>query len=145
MRITSSTLKIGWFGFSLLTILSWAGWAIFLKLGSAGIPAGPLLFLQTIGMAPVAICLLPLRSTRDVRSGKGIVFSLLNGAITGVGILCLMEAFRRGGDVSVATVISSLYPLVTFLLAAVLLHERLTGRQKLGMVAAVLSIVLFAL
>lgn len=139
------TFKINWFGYSILTILSWAGWAILLKLASVRIPAEPLLFLQTIGMAPVAVLLLLSRSGREVRNGRGVLYSLLNGVITGGGILCLMVAYRRGGDVSVATVITSLYPLVTCLLAALFLQERLSRRQKLGMIAATLSIVLFAL
>jgi len=115
-----------------------------LKLASVRVPAGPLLFFQTIGMVPVAILLLLSHSAREVRNGMGVVYSLLNGVITGGGILCLMEAYRLGGDVSVATVITSLYPLVTCLLAALFLRERLSRRQKLGMIAATLSIVLFA-
>jgi uncharacterized membrane protein len=102
------------------------------------------LFLQTAGMTPLAVLLLFNRSAREVKDKKGIVYSILNGAITGVGILALLAAYRSGGNTSVVSVTSSLYPLVTFALALVVLHERLTKKQTLGVVLATASIVLFS-
>jgi uncharacterized membrane protein len=78
-------------------------------------------------------------------SKKGIVYSLLNGAITGAGILCLLTAYRTGGNTSVVAVTTSLYPLVTCALAVPLLHEKLTNSQVLGVLLATVSIGIFSL
>jgi len=140
----SGTFKTRWFWYSILTIIGWAGWALFLKLGSEEIPAEPTLFLQTAGMIPVALALLLNESVRTSSDRKGIGYSILNGIITGAGILCLLAAYRKGGNTSVVAVTTSLYPLVTFALAMVLLREKLTKTQLAGMALATVSIVIFS-
>jgi uncharacterized membrane protein len=145
MLALSHTLKERWFWYSVLTILGWAGWALLLKIGSEEIPSEPSLFLQTTGMIPLALILVVAGSSRGSQSKLGIVYSLLNGIITGIGILCLLAAYRSGGNTSVVAVTTSLYPLVTFALAVPLLGEKLTGLQICGLFLATISIVLFSL
>lgn len=145
MQTSEAALKTRWFWYSIVTVIGWAGWALFLKLGSEEIPSHASLFLQTVGMTPLAILLLFNRSAREVKDKKGIVYSILNGAITGLGILALLAAYRSGGNTAVVSVTSSLYPLVTFALALFVLHEKLTKKQILGVVLATASIVLFSL
>ena len=60
-----------------------------------------------------------------------------------VGIVFL--AFRSSANTSVVTVISSLYPLVTVLLAVIFLHERLTRGQLAGLFFAVAAFVIFSI
>ena len=139
------TLRQRWFWYSILTILGWAGWALLLKIGSEEIPSESSLFLQTTGMVPLAVILVFAGSAGSSQSKLGIVYSLLNGIITGIGILCLLAAYRSGGNTSVVAVTTSLYPLVTFALAVPLLRERLTRLQILGLVLATVSIVLFSI
>jgi len=141
----SRTLKQRWFWYSMLTILGWAGWALLLKIGSEEIPSEPSLFLQTSGMVPLALILVFAGYAGGPQRKLGIVYSLLNGIITGIGILCLLAAYRSGGNTSVVAVTTSLYPLVTFALAVVLLREKLTRLQLVGLILATVSIVLFSL
>jgi len=139
------TLNQRWFWYSVLTILGWAGWALLLKIGSEEIPSEPSLFLQTTGMIPLALILVAAGSSRGTQSKLGVLYSLLNGIITGIGILCLLAAYRSGGNTSVVAVTTSLYPLVTFALAVPLLHEKLTKLQICGLLLATVSIGLFSL
>jgi len=141
----SGTVNTRWFWYSILTVIGWAGWAIFLKLGSEEIPSEPSLFLQTAGMVPLAVLLLLAGSVRGPQSKRGIVYSLLNGIITGAGILCLLAAYRSGGNTSVVAVTTALYPLVTFLLAVLVLREKLSKSQMFGLGLATVSIVIFSL
>ena len=144
MKAWTDTFKERWFWYSILTIIGWAGWAILLKIGSVEIPSEPSLFVQTAGMVPLAVVLVVAGSVPGRDSRKGIVYSLLNGIITGAGILCLLAAYRSGGNTSVVAVTSSLYPLVTFALAVPLLREKLTGLQIAGLILATISIVIFS-
>jgi bacterial/archaeal transporter family protein len=145
MEKFADTFKARWFWYSMLTVVGWAGWAILLKIGSVEIPGKPVLFLQTAGMVPVALLLLLRGSLRGPQNKVGVVYSLLNGIITGVGILCLLAAYRSGGNTSVVAVTTSLYPLVTFALAVPLLREKITKSQVLGLILATVSITIFAL
>ena len=141
----SDVLKAKWLWYSLLTIVGWSGWAILLKIGSVEIPGRPALFLQTAGMLPLALLLLLAGTVKGPQNKKGIGYSLLNGSVTGAGILFLLAAYRQGGNTSVVAVTSSLYPLVTFLLAVPLLREKITKSQALGVILATVSIVIFSL
>jgi drug/metabolite transporter (DMT)-like permease len=49
------------------------------------------------------------------------------------------------GALSVAVVLSSLYPVTTILLARIILHERLRGGQLVGVAAALAGVVLIAI
>jgi uncharacterized membrane protein len=145
MEKFSDTFKSRWFWYSILTVVGWAGWPILLKIGSIEIPERHVLFLQTTGMVPVALLLLLRGSLRGPQNRVGVVYSLLNGVITGVGILCLLVAYRSGGNTSVVAVTTSLYPLITFVLAVPLLREKITRTQVLGVILATISITIFAL
>ena len=133
-----------WFWYSLLTIAGWAAWALLLKLGSLDIPDAPALFLQTLGMLPLVLLLFAAGAVRGAQDRRGVIYSLLNGAITGIGILFLLAAYRTGGNTAVVSVTTALYPLVTCALAFACLRERLTGRQGLGLSLSVAAIALFA-
>jgi uncharacterized membrane protein len=145
MEKLSDTFKSRWFWYSILTVAGWAGWAILLKTGSIEVSEKHALFLQTGGMVPVALLLLLRGSLREPQNKVGVVYSLLNGIITGVGILCLLAAYRSGGNTSVVAVTTSLYPLITFALAVPLLREKVTRSQVLGLILATISITIFAL
>jgi transporter family protein len=144
MNTSRTGLGARWFWYSLLTIAGWAAWALLLKLGSLQIPDAPALFLQTLGMLPLALLLLAAGTVRGRQDRRGVVYSLLNGSITGIGILFLLAAYRAGGNTAVVSVTTALYPLVTCALAFALLRERLTRRQWLGLSLSVAAIVLFA-
>src|SRR6266702_588513 len=62
-----------------------------------------------------------------------------------IGILALFAAFRSGGNTGVITVTSSLYPVITVALALLILRERLTRIQTLGLALAAAAIVIFSL
>jgi drug/metabolite transporter (DMT)-like permease len=62
---------------------------------------------------------------------------------TGGNVLFLLAS--RMGRLDVASVLASLYPAGTILLAAWYLHERPTRRQGLGMVAALAAVAMITL
>lgn len=71
-------------------------------------------------------------------------FTLPAGALEALAVLFAAAAMRRG-PVSVAGVLSSLYPISTVLLAWLLLHERLSPQQRLAVGVAVVAVPLTGL
>jgi len=141
----SDALKARWFWYSVLCVLCWGGWALLSKLGSREIPPETMQFLFTIGALPVGVALLMARRGRMEKSVKGITCSVSNGVLSAVGGLALFAAYHTNGNTSVITVSTSLYPMITVVLAILILRERLTAIQALGLAFAGTAIVLFAL
>lgn len=134
-----------WVWYSLLTVVAWAGWALLLKVGSREMPADTTQFFATLGMLPVGLALL-YRSARALeRNWGGVAHALAGGVLSAAGIVALIAAFRSGGPTGVITVTTGLYPMVTVVLAVLLLEERLGLRQKIGLGLAAAAIVLFSL
>lgn len=133
-----------WFWYSILCVLCWGGWTILAKLGSNEIPADASQFLFAWGMLPVALVLLAGRRFRLERNGKGIFYGVSCGVLAAIGGWALFAAYRTGGNTSVITVVTAMYPLFSVVLAMLVLHERLTKWHFIGLGFAAASFVIFA-
>ena len=138
-------LKLRWFWYSVLCVLCWGGWALLSKLGSREIPPETMQFLFTVGALPVGLALLIGRRGKLEKSAKGISYAVVNGILSGIGGLTLFAAYHTNGNTSLITVATSLYPMITVVLAVLILRERLTATQVLGLAFAGAAIVLFSL
>jgi transporter family protein len=138
-------LKSRWFWYSILCVLCWGAWALLSKLGSREIPPETMQFLFTVGTLPVGIALLIARRFKLEKSAKGISYAVLNGILAGVGGLTLFAAYHTNSNTSVITATTALYPMITVVLAVLILRERLTATQVLGLAFAGAAFVLFSL
>jgi bacterial/archaeal transporter family protein len=138
-------LKARWFWYSMTCVLCWGAWALFSKLGSREIPPETMQFLFTIGTIPVCVALLIGRGFKLEKSPKGISYAILNGILSGVGGLALFAAYHTGSNTSLVTAATALYPMVTVVLAVLILRERFRPIQAVGLVFAAIAIVIFSL
>ena len=138
-------LKSKWFWYSTLCVLCWGAWVLCSKLGTNEIPATTMQFIFAFGFIPVAILVLLLKRVKFEKSAKGIAYSLGNGVLAGIGGLTLFAAYQSGGNTSVITAATALYPLITVVLAVLVLRERLNWLQIIGLGFAVVAIVIFSL
>lgn len=138
-------VKTQWFWYSVLCVVSWGGWTLFGKLGSAELPSRTMQFLFPFGCLPVAVALLWARRFKLEKSPRGIFYGVTNGLLAGVGGLALFAAYRTGGNAAVITAATALYPLITVVLAVLVLRERLTWLHILGLVCAGAAFILFSL
>lgn len=126
-------------------VLCWGGWALLSKLGSREIPPETMQFLFTIGTIPVCIALLLARRFKMEKNPKGITYAVLNGVLSGVGGLALFAAYHTNSNTSLVTAATALYPMVTVVLAVLILRERFRPIQAIGLVFAAIAIVIFSL
>ena len=137
-----------WLFYSLLAIVFWGVWGIVSKAATNHLPPPADLHLQvvsTLGVVPIALLLVASPNFRkhpgSVR--RGAFFGFLTGVCGSVGNLCFFSSLERGGEVSTVLPLTSIYPLVTVVLAMLLLRERLNRYQVLGMAVALASLFLF--
>jgi bacterial/archaeal transporter family protein len=124
-------------------MLSWGLWGFVAKLGADRIAPGPLQILATAGSVPLAILALVQRRMRLEKDALGITYGIANGALSGIGLLAYYAAASRG-DVSIVGPATSLYPLLTVILAFLFLRERLNRVQSVGLGLSLLAIVIFS-
>lgn len=114
------------------------------KLGSNRLPAETSQFLFAWGALPVALAVLAGRHFKMEKNGKGIFYSVANGVLSAVGSWALFAAYRTGGNTSVITVMTAMYPLISVLLAVIVLGERLTKLHLLGLGFATAAFVILS-
>ena len=74
-----------------------------------------------------------------------MVCSIAGGALNGLGAWTSFRALESGGKASIVISLISLYPLLTVLLAVLLLGERLSGMQMTGALVAIAAAILLSL
>lgn len=137
-----SSLKI-WYVYSVLTVLTWGLWGVFSKLASNYAKPKQALLFQTVGVVAFAVVVLFLERFHLEWSRPGFSWAALGGFFAFIGFLTFFAALDTGKASTVVTV-SALYPLVTILLSILFLQERLTLRQGVGIVFALIASVLLA-
>ncbi len=127
-------------------VLAGAGFGIlFVALGQmsedAGLtPLAGMYLCSTISVVVVAACLHQEFLPRTGADWRGVLL----GPIGVVAVVAFYEATKHG-LLSVVSVIAALYPASTVLLAALLLKERITAWQGLGLALAAAAVTLVAL
>ena len=135
-----------WLLFSLLTIVLWGVWGATSKVVSNELNAYANQVLFTLGLMP--LMLLILRSRRlsgGTDRRRGIFYAFLTGILGGTGNIAFFKSFTAGGQASVVVPLTAMSPLVTVLMALLLLRERLSRSQKVGLVLALAAIYLLSL
>ena len=135
-----------WLFFSVLAILLWGVWGALSKAASNAVPSPTdLQVISTVGVVPIALLLVfsPNFLKRTGSLGAGVFFGFLTGLCGSVGNLALFASLASGGDASTVLPLSGVYPLVTVVLAVIILRERLNGIQLVGMGLALGALYLF--
>jgi bacterial/archaeal transporter family protein len=132
-----------WIPWSLFALTSWGFWGLFPKLATNHINPASALVFEALGGACVGLfCFFVLGGKLEVAS-PGPLFGFLAGLAALTGGWCYVNAVSRG-RVSLIVAVTAMYPVVTIVLAHVILREPVSLRQALGVVFAVAAIVLVA-
>lgn len=132
-----------WLFLSILTVLFWGVWGFIpRKLGA--MPAEQSQLISTLGLLPV-IAALAFGRTRlsGTRVARGCWLGFAAGIVGGVGTLFFYRMMSAGESAATVVPLTSLYPLVTIVLAVVFLKEKLFGVQIAGIALALVSIYFF--
>jgi len=74
-----------------------------------------------------------------------VICSIAGGALNGLGAWTSFRALESGGKASIVISLVSLYPLLTVVLAVLILGERLTALQTGGALTAIAAAILLSI
>ena len=132
-----------WLLYALLCILSWGVWGILTKLGSDAMTPSQMQVLFTLGMLPLVLLALKRLRFKLETDQLGAMYGILNGIFTGLGLLAFYGAMAKG-KASIVGPVTALFPLLTVLLAFLVLKERMNKIQGAGVVLALAAIFILA-
>ena len=131
-----------WLPPALLACFWWGLFGFLAKLGSDNMNALDMQILFTGGMLPL-VAFLSIRRKGLRCDTTGRVIGIVIGMVAGLGGVAYFVAMSRG-KASLVGPVTSLFPLVTVLLAMPLLKERFNKVQAAGVVLALISAALLA-
>jgi transporter family protein len=134
-----------WLGFSILALILWGITGVTQKLATNRISSGrSFLWFCWAMIALSAVVLLGVH----LQWGLGrtvLVCSIAGGTLNGLGAWTSFRALESGGKASIVISLVSLYPLLTVLLAVLILGERLTAIQTTGALLAIAAAILLSI
>lgn len=130
-----------WLRYALLCIFWWGLFGFLSKIGSETASPEQMQILFTAGMLPlVAVALWRGKIGRD---RLGVAYGVLIGVLAGLGGIAYFAAMENG-KASLVGPVTSLFPLLTVLLAISILKERINRIQVAGVVLGLISIAILS-
>jgi transporter family protein len=139
-------LTSSWMLLSIATVLLWGSWGLQSKLIVDRISPWMNQVLFSIGLLPLLAWMLFWKNLRRAAGEpkKGAAYGLLTGILGGLGNVTFYLALSRG-KASVIVPMVGLAPLITVVLALVVLKESINRAQVVGVVLALASIYLLSI
>lgn len=130
-------------GLSLLAALGFGGFFVLVDHAAGSGLAGALWVAAGARVGSVgALSLLAVAARRSVRIRPSHLPAVAFVGVTDVSANVAIAGAAAAGNLAVVSIVGSLYPAVTIALAAVVLHERLTRLQQVGVGLLLVALVL---
>ena len=134
-----------WLGFAIFALVLWGITGVTQKLSTNRISSERSFLWFCWAMVTLSAAVL-LAAHPHWGLGRAVVLaSIAGGALNGLGAWTSFRALESGGKASIVISLISLYPLLTVVLAVLLLGERLTWMQTAGAVTAIAAAILLSL
>jgi len=127
-----------WLGNALAALLCWGLWAFFPKLSLRYITPASSVFYEAVGVIFTGMAVVWLLGPRLEGNFQGAMYALLTGVFGTIGLYFFFTAVKTG-PISVISSLTAMYPVVTVILAVLVLHESIKPRQVAGIVLALVA------
>jgi len=132
-----------WFLLTLCATFLWGLTGFFPKLGTRYVSPPSFYFYEILGALSIGLIATLILVGNLEFDWRGAVFGVLTGVTGSLGMLFFIYAVTKG-EVSLVVIITALAPLVTIILAVLVLHEPLTRDRIIAMVLAAAALILVA-
>ena len=144
---------MNWLSCSLLTLVLWGAYTIFANKANIIHGENVTMVFETIAFIVLTIAVgASSRSDFARITPRSALYASIMGIMSAGGFYFLLLAFRKApGELTIITLITAMYPVITFLIVGILLRvkpnliaeaKRLTPTQLFGVVMAVAGLVL---
>lgn len=141
--MSSVLMDFRWFLLVLVTLLVWGIWGVVTRIASASLGWRDTTAVAAIGHMIVALLFI-LTSRADIVPKTTVWgLALLAGSLGFLGAMTFYMALSLNPS-SIVVVATSLYPLVTLVIAFLVLGETISVRQAVGVVLALAALVLIS-
>lgn len=136
-----------WMLFSILTVVLWGAWGLESKMIVDRISPWMNQVLFSLGLLPMIIWMAFSRNLRRTAGNpkRGSSYALLTGLFGATGNIALYLALAQGGKASIVLPLVGLAPLVTIVLALLILKETINRIQIAGVMLALVAIYLLSI
>lgn len=124
-------------------MLLWGVWGFLPKIAVQALPPPSVVFYESVGSLCVALPVMLFLRGRLERSPQGIALMACTSIVSTVAILCYFLALRTGPVGTIVT-LTAMYPVVSLLLARVLLKESINRRQGFAIILAMAALYLLS-
>lgn len=133
-----------WIVAAVLCLVSFGLWGFFSRLALDSIPPMQTTVFQTLGILIVTLCLVRFDTGKTDFNFAGNLYAILTGVMFTLGSVLFFVATEQKGKVSIVITLTSLYPIITIILACLLLKEHLNLKQCCGMALAICAMYLLS-
>ncbi|MDH5327575.1 MAG: DMT family transporter [Gammaproteobacteria bacterium] len=126
-----------------IAFTAWGLWAFLPKLAVTYMSPKSIMVYEILGAIIVGMVILWSMDFRVETHPKGIILAIITGALGFAGSLAFVYALARG-PVSVVSMFSALYPILTVTLAYLFLNEMISLKQAVGIALALVAIYLLS-
>ncbi len=132
-----------WLIFAIAAALCWGIWGILAKFISNDISPYLNHLMFTVGMLFTLPIVIP-RCRRSQLNLKGVLWGLVAGILAITGNIAVYQSFGTGGLAAVVIPVTNLYPLVTILIAVLVLKEKMHWLNGIGILIVVPAIIILS-
>ena len=132
-----------WFSPAVVVLLTWGLVGLLQKLSTNYLSAESALIWLVAGFFLLDPWLYPRESILDF-SARSLLWTFLSALLNALGAWALLAAMKHGGKASIVVPLTALYPIVTIVLAPLVLHESISHSQQLGVICALAAVALLS-
>ena len=136
-------MQTGWLQLSLATLILWGLWGFFAKIVLNSVNWRSLFLFSAVGSI-FFTAIFFVFAKPPLAFNMQTCSAMLVG-IMGVGASMTFYYALEQGKVSIVVPLTAMYPLVTVILAAVVLREKLSPTQGIGVLLAIAAILLISI
>jgi len=134
-----------WLAFSVLALVLWGITGVTQKLATNRITSERSFLWFCWAMVALFVAVLLVKHLHWGLGRLIVICSIAGGALNGLGAWTSFRALESGGKASIVISLVSLYPLLTVVLAVLILGERLTILQTGGALTAIVAAILLSI
>jgi bacterial/archaeal transporter family protein len=132
-----------WQWYAGLTLIVWGFWGLLPKLALRTLDRKSVLVWDSLGALLVGLVVLASRGFRVQTEPWGVFYAMAYGVCGLAGAYLFLLALREG-KASVVVPFTAMYPVVTLALGMLLLRERPTAINMIGVAFAIVAVILLS-